>query len=206
MNTKNNAVKGNAPRLNFFDALIIAIVAIALIFGAVLLVLRARQSSDTVNIQYTILVKDLASDISIKLEEGQTVTDTVRLNSLGKVVSYRILPATYNAYNEKTKTSFLGTYSDMNFVEITIDATGVNAGTAYEVNGVAISVGSPIYFRTPTFTGRGYVTALSVNGVTVVQTEAVTEAQTTVDDEEQSSEDTQTEALTEDTVSDTAET
>ncbi len=179
MNTK---IKGAAPKLNFFDILIIGLVAIVLVFGAVLLFVRAGQTTEPVTVRYTVLVKDLVTDIKINLEEGQEVTDTVRLNSLGKVISYNIVPTTYNGFDEETKTSFIGTYDDLNSVEIVIEATCVMGEMAYEVNGVPVSVGSPIYFRTPTFTSKGYVTALAINGAPLVETEtaeATTEPETT---------------------------
>ena len=195
MNTNTKTAKKGAPKLNFFDVLIIILVAIALIVGGVFLLIRARQSTDTVSLQYTVVVKDLISDINIYLEPGQEVIDTVRLNSLGQVISHEVFPSTYNAYNEETGKDILGTYEDMNSVAIIIEATAVKADMSYKVNGVAISVGSPIYFRTPTFTGRGYVTALSVDGTPIViETEAETiEAIVT---EETSSDESTAEELT----------
>lgn len=195
MNTNIKAAKKGAPKLNFFDVLIIILVAIALIVGGIFLLIRARQSTDTVSLQYTVVVKDLISDINIYLEPGQEVIHTVRLNSLGHVISHEIFPSTYNAYNEETGKDILGTYEDMNSVAIIIEATAVKANMSYEVNGVAISVGSLIYFRTPTFTGRGYVTALSVDGTPIV---IETEAETTeeIATEETSGDEIATEELT----------
>ncbi len=151
-------VKKTQLRLNFFDILLIILAVLIIAAGAALVIYNAEQTSDEIRLQYTVLVKELPNEIVIKAEPGQSVVDTIRLGTIGEVVSYEIVPATYDEINRETNAIVHGVYEDSISVSFTFEASAVIVEDAYMVENVRVAIGSQIFFRTPSFTGFGFVT------------------------------------------------
>ncbi len=154
----NEQVKKTPLRLNFFDILLIVLAVVIIAVGAALVIYSTAQSTDETRIQYTVLVKELPQEIVIKAQPGESVVDTVKLGTIGEVVSYEILPATYDELNHETNALVHGTYDDLISVSFTFAADAEISDHAYMVGNMRVAVGAQIFFRTPSFTGFGFVT------------------------------------------------
>ncbi|MBQ8577586.1 MAG: DUF4330 domain-containing protein [Clostridia bacterium] len=154
----NDQTKKAPVRLNFFDILLIVLAVLIVAAGAALVIFNTQSASDEVRIQYTVLVKELPEEIVIKAEPGESVVDTVKLGTIGEVVSYEVIKATYDEFNQETKALVHGTYDDLVSVYFTFAADAEKSDTAYMVGNQRVAVGAQIFFRTPSFTGYGFVT------------------------------------------------
>ena len=154
----NEQMKKAPSRLNFFDIFLIILAVLIIAAAAFLFVRRAGNDSDETHIQYTVLVKELPQEIVIEVEPGESVVDTIKLGTIGEVVSFRIVPATYDAFNEETDTLVHGEYEDLISVSFTFEADAEKSETAYMVGNMRVAVGAQVFFRTPSFTGYGFVT------------------------------------------------
>jgi len=155
MNTQTRKV---SFRLNFFDILLIVLAVLILTAGAALLIYNADSADDNTVIEYTVLVKELPEEIQIYAEPGQTVVDTVKLGTIGEVVSYEIVPATYDEYNLETMALVHGEYEDLISVYFTFRSEADKDADAYRIGNLDVAVGAQVFFRTPSFTGYGFVT------------------------------------------------
>ena len=154
----NTQTRKTSFRLNFFDILLIVLAVLILTAGAALLIYNSDSADDDTVIEYTVLVKELPEEIQIYAEPGQTVVDTVKLGTIGEVVSYEIVPATYDEYNLETKALVHGEYEDLISVYFTFRSEADKAADAYRIGNLDVAVGAQVFFRTPSFTGYGFVT------------------------------------------------
>lgn len=156
----NEQTKKASGKFNFFDFLLILLVVLVIVGGAAFFFLRGDDASeDSVRVRYTVVVKDLVDDINLNIHEGQDVTDTVRHNIIGKVTAVKTAPAVYDAYNQEAGELVHGTYEDLKYLYVTIEADAVSSDREYTVGGMTVAMGTLVYFRTPTFIGSGFVTA-----------------------------------------------
>ncbi len=154
----NEQTKKAPLRLNFFDVLLIVLAVVIIAVGAALVIYNTGRSTDETRIAYTVLVKELPEEIVIRAEAGETVVDTVKLGTIGEVVSYEIVPATYDELNQETNALVHGAYDDLISVRFTIAADAEVVNNAYMVGNMRVAVGAQVFFRTPSFTGYGFVT------------------------------------------------
>ena len=106
MNTQNTK---KSLRLNFFDILVIILILLVIAGAAVLFAYSGSASSDGVTtIEYTVLVKELPEEMQIKAEAGQTVVDTIRLGTIGEVVSFDTAKATYDGFDYNNEVTVHG--------------------------------------------------------------------------------------------------
>ncbi|MBP3918280.1 MAG: DUF4330 domain-containing protein [Clostridia bacterium] len=153
----NEQIK-KAPRLNFFDILLIIFAVVIIGVGTGFILLKSGRTSNETQIEYTVLVKELPKEIVIKATPGESVVDTIKLGTIGQVVSYQIVPATYDEFNQETHALVHGTYDDMVSVYFTFTATAKQSDNAYTVGNMRVAVGAQVFFRTPSFIGYGFVT------------------------------------------------
>lgn len=154
----NEQTKKTSSRLNFFDILLMILAVLIIAAAAFLFARRAQNSADETHIQYSVLVKELPEEMVIKAEPGEPVVDTIKLGTIGEVVSFQIIPATYDEYNQETKELVHAEYDDLISVSFTFEADAEKSETAYMVGNMRVAVGAQVFFRTPSFTGYGFVT------------------------------------------------
>ena len=154
----NTQTKKPAIKLNFFDFLLIFLIILVLAGAGFLIAAGAAKPADHTTIEYTVLVKELPEEIQIYAEPGQTVVDTVKLGTIGEVVSYEIVPATYDEYNLETMALVHGEYEDLISVYFTFRSEADKDADAYRIGNLDVAVGAQVFFRTPSFTGYGFVT------------------------------------------------
>lgn len=156
MNTQNTK---KSLRLNFFDILVIILVLLVIAGAAVLVAYSGSKSSDGITtIEYTVLVKELPEEMKIKAEAGQTVVDTIRLGTIGEVVSFETAKAVYDGFDYNNEVTVHGEYDDLISASFTFRADAQKTESSYLIDGVRVSVGAEVHFRTPSFIGFGYVT------------------------------------------------
>ena len=161
----NNQTAKKRLRLNFFDILLIILAAIIVIFGGIFLFSRFSKTTNDVQIQYTITIKDVSTDIHIMATPGESVVDTIRLGTIGEVVSFTTEPCKYTGFNQETQMTVTTELEDFVNVLLTVEASAQKNEDAYSVGGVRVAIGSQIYFRTPYYTAFGFVTEVKeLNG------------------------------------------
>ena len=154
----NTQTKKPAIKLNFFDFLLIFLIILVLAGAGFLIAAGAAKPADHTTIEYTVLVKELPEEMNVTSEPGQSVVDTIKLGNIGEVVSYQIVPATFDAFDQDNKVTVHGTYEDLISAEFTFRADVEKTDASYLINNVRISVGAEVHFRTPDFIGFGFVT------------------------------------------------
>ncbi len=158
-------IKRSSVRLNFFDIFLI-VLTLLIISGAVVL-LTARSSgtaADKTVVEYTVLVKELPADLVVHAKPGDTIIDTIKLGTIGTLVSFHSEPAQYEHYNQVEGVLNQGTYEDLVSISFTIRAEAEYTDDAYRIGGIRIAHGAQIYFRTPFFTGFGFITDVNPVG------------------------------------------
>jgi len=148
-------------RLNFFDILLIVLVAAIAALGCIFLFSRLSKTTNDVEIEYTITIKDVSTDIHIMATPGESIVDTIRLGTIGEVVSFTTEPCKYTGFDQETQTIVETELKDFVNVLLTIKANAQKNEDAYSVSGVRVAIGSQIYFRTPYYTAFGYVTEIN---------------------------------------------
>ncbi len=154
----NTQTKKHTFKLNFFDFLLIFLVILVLAGAGLLIAAGAAKPADHTTIEYTVLVKELPEEMHVTSEPGQSVVDTIKLGNIGEVVSHKIVPATYDGFDQENNVTILGEYEDLIAVEFTFRANVEKTDASYLINNVRISVGAEVHFRTPDFIGFGFVT------------------------------------------------
>ncbi len=154
----NTQTKKRTFKLNFFDFLLIILVVLILAGAGFLIAAGAAKPADHTVIEYTVLVKELPEEMHVTSEPGQSVVDTIKLGSIGEVVSYKIVPATFDAFDQDNNVTVHGVYEDLVSAEFTFRANAEKTDASYLINNVRISVGAEVHFRTPDFIGFGFVT------------------------------------------------
>ncbi len=151
-----------SARMNFFDVLLIILALLILLGGAALLIFRKTASADTTPVEYTVLVKREPSEMNVMIHPGDVVVDTIKLGELGHVVSSYTKPSEYEMTNLTEGTIVEGTYDDYMDIVVTIEADAAKTDGVYHVGTLKLAVGGYVYFRTPYFTGYGYITEVKV--------------------------------------------
>ncbi len=157
MNTQN---KKMPLRLNIFDVLLILLAVIIIAAGAVLVLYNPDAGDEEhpdKRVQYTVIVKDMPTDLVINTKPGDLAIDTVNLGPIGEVVSVNIIGAEFDAFNHETQSIVHGAYEDLISAEFTFETDVTHGDIAYQVGPVNIAIGAQIYFRTPSFLGYGYI-------------------------------------------------
>lgn len=150
-------------KLNAFDIVIIVLllaVAGAVIYFGVTGGGALFQKNDTVEILYTVRVREIPNDVVLTLDKGDTVIDSVKLYEVGNIESYTTEPSPFYGQNEEEKSTVLGTYPDVKDVYVTVRAEATKSEEKYDVNGMRVAVGTAIYLRTPHFAGYGFCSSV----------------------------------------------
>ena len=82
----------------------------------------------------------LPEEMVIKAEPGEPVVDTIKLGTIGEVVSFQIIPATYDEYNQETKELVHAEYDDLISVSFTFEADAEKSETAYMVGNMRVLI------------------------------------------------------------------
>ena len=156
MNTQNTK---KSFKLNFFDILLIVLIVLVIgAAGAFLAFTAGRSDKNHTVIEYTVLVKEIPEQVQLHVEPGQTVVDTIKLGVIGETVSYEVEKATYDAFHYDEEITVHAEYDDIYNIAFTFRTQADKTDATYMINNVQIAVGAEVHFRTPYFTGYGYVT------------------------------------------------
>lgn len=153
---------------NFIDVILILlalliVLTVVNIFSPMLVFNKLRNDLQT-TIQYTLEVKGVDNEFINKINENDTVVDTVSKYSLGSVtaVDYNMQYLELE-YDEAQRAGVMAVHPDKYNVIITITASAAyNEGKGYSVNGHRIAVGEMMSVRFPDYVCEGYCIGLSV--------------------------------------------
>ena len=156
--------KDKKSRFNVVDLLIIIVVLLALSIFAYFIFLggSAERGNEKTEIEYTIRIYNLRTELSDKVKEGDEVIDAQRFYSIGKVKSVRCEKsnaATGKIVNGKLDYKPSNDHVDM---YITIRASAKKTQNGYTIGGYSLCTGKNVCIRTPGFTsGTGYCVGIS---------------------------------------------
>lgn len=149
-------------KLNFFDILLIVLAVLIIGAGAALVIYKNSNPDETLTtIEYTVLVKDLPEEMQIHIEPGQPVLSTIWINEIGEVVSVEKEHAKYDAFDYENEQTVHAEYDDIYNAAFTFRVEATKTESSYIIDNVRISVGAEVHFRTPYFTGFGFVTEVN---------------------------------------------
>lgn len=143
-------------RINFFDIIIIVIVAC---IGIGLYVFTHRDTTlDTKQLTYKIELDGVVKGLANYVHEGDELFENTKNYSMGKVVSVETVP-----YSTITPDYDNNIYKDSvdptcESVIITLNANVTETDSAYAVDGqFVVSAGTEIFVKGPGYAGEGYV-------------------------------------------------
>ncbi len=167
---KNNTAAPRRFRFNFIDVLLILIILAAAVLLAYIFTsseITLFDSQQTVEIEYTVLLRNVREEFRDLIEAGDHVTDTVTLYGIGEVTDVSYADGSYTGINHSAATVVNGPYPEHMNVTITIRAQASVGDGFYDIGGYKVAVGKLIDLRVPHFTGEGYcrtITEVSTNG------------------------------------------
>lgn len=154
----NNTENRRKRRLNFADAIIVAVL---LIIVMLLVKLFVGSYSDYVpsadNLEYTVEVKQMHPAVYPLFTVGQSVFDSKTGNEIGKIREISASQSVYSEYDITTGEYLHYQYPDLLDVRIRIVSPYKEDGLWYSVNGVAIKTGKNISIITDTAYADGVI-------------------------------------------------
>ena len=162
---ENKVKKKQGFRINAIDIIIVAIIIAAATLIGYIFFSDSREeetvvSSSTKDIIYEVEVKQARREFSDNVQVGDTVTDAVKLYTIGEVVNVSSTPSEFVGVNE-VGDGVISYYSDLTDITLRIKAKADIIDGKYMIGGYKLSVGSLVSFRTPNYTASGYCTILS---------------------------------------------
>lgn len=156
-------------RFNFIDALIVLLI-IAVIAGAGYLLFTAiRQPRTATNgkVEFDVRIANVEASCLPLIKVGDKVKDSVTGELLGTIVSVQAEKSKYvgNVAVEQDDGSLTFAVTDYEdqydvYVKISADAMADERGIA-TVGSTRIVIGSPVYFKVPSFKSISYITEFS---------------------------------------------
>lgn len=158
-----SATKTKKIRFNIIDILLLAVFVLAVGILIYILAVGGRDSSaaaEPVEIIYEVELKNVREVFRGAIKVGDTVVDSVKRYTIGEVIDVRYEEAVYTGVDKTTGQLVNSPYPGRTNIIMTVQAMADTASGHYSVDGYQLMVGKGIYFRTPDFTGSGYLISL----------------------------------------------
>lgn len=155
-----NATKTKKFRFNIIDILLLVIFAVAVAVLVYILAVGGRDSSaasEPIEVIYEVELKNIRESFRGAVKVGDTVVDTVKRYTIGEVIDVRYEEAVYTGVDSATGQLVYSPYPGRTNIIVTVQATADAASGTYSVDGYQLIVGKSVSFRTPGFTGSGYI-------------------------------------------------
>ncbi len=161
---KSERVGKRKFRFNIIDLILLMIIlAATAVMIYLLLPSRAPDGaveSQTVNITYSLTVKEVPEGMRGRVQVGDDVVDAVTLYNIGQVSDVSYVSSVFAGVNQTTGEYVYSELPGHIDVTVKVNATAVKTDTGITVNGFTVAVGKKIPFRVPGFTSEAYCTAL----------------------------------------------
>ncbi len=145
-------------RFNFVDVLLIII--ILSISASLIYVFVSPYTNQLINnastttIEYRVLVEGVDDQIKYVINEGDKITETNSLLSIGNIVSVEYSDTEYVGVDGEGN-SVLGIYPGKKDILLTVRAEASNSKGTYSIGSYTVAAGKMIDFRVPGFISSG---------------------------------------------------
>ena len=162
--TENKKKKGF--RFNIIDAIVILIIIAAAVLLGIILSKGGSGifgiKSSKVQIEYTVELKNIRDEFRSEdfIKEGDSVTDSVTLYSIGNVISVKYSPGSFSGYNSAGE-AVNSEYPNHTNIVLTIRAEADISDGFYSIGGYTVAVGKEIGVRLPNFVSEGYCSSIT---------------------------------------------
>ena len=154
-------------RFNLVDLLLILVIIAAV--GAVIYIFAGNRvfGKEATEIEYTVEVTMIKNDLLPevrKMQEGDTVIDSVRGYNLGNLVSYSLEDAymlTTDLKSGTVKKVYFPQEPGFSRLTVTVRSQCSKQNGVYDINGKTMAVGLDVPFRTSRLVGDGYCTSIT---------------------------------------------
>ena len=153
-------------RFTVIDVIITLIIIIAIALLAYIFVFNRTtvDTSNTVNIKFTLEVKNERDELvdNAAANIGKDLIEGTAKYNLGKVTDFYSVPATFATFNHETGEAVNALFPEHSNVCFVVESEAIENPTTgrYSISGFEVSVGTLVYIRLPEYAGSAYCTSV----------------------------------------------
>ena len=161
-------MNGQHKKLFSFNIIDVALVVIALIcicttvFFFTNADITNPKGAEKVTLEYTIEFTPIREEFRNLLEIGDSITETSTMSDAGEIINVIYLDHLYYGTNDETGETVTTKYPGKINMTLTVRAEAIKTDTGYSINGYELLIGDSITIRTPSFTGTGVCTSITI--------------------------------------------